>query len=610
MLDQLRAVRTNGLLQDLPEWVGAWYEAECLLAERRVDDAIAAFCAIDVAGLAPTDRARVLTGLGTALRESGDITEAAACIESIDIDGVDHPGYVGRACRLLAECAAHIGDYDRAIALGERAVQGYQACSYPTALANTLTDLATTYHRVGRLTDSIRMQFLAYDAYESSGSALARAIALINLGVIFAEIGNATEARTFFSQARDIPLSEGAARIRLWCSLNLGLLAVEQERAADALPDLHEAVALGTDQQEISTVIGAHRGLAAAYRMLDDLDAAGRHLNMTMTLLSEQPNEPLRITADIERLQLEQRQARHDVVVHDGEDLLAEAQRRHDVPTSVRLLEILATSYAAQGMYQQAFRHLADHTSVKRSLDDDATQQQIAAMRIEQELKAERAAVARERALLRGLLPADVARRLIDGERRIADVHSNACVLFTDIVGFTAMAGRMQASDLIDLLGRIFTIFDEIVSQHDLVRIKTIGDAYMAVALPRSEQRVARSEQRVASSEQRTASAAVAMLRTLAERLPDISIRIGVHCGDVVAGVIGKERPMYDVWGDTVNVASRMESTGEPGRIHVSEAFALRLTAEGLTAVALTPRGVIDVKGKGAMTTYWLTPRA
>jgi len=598
MYDDLRAAEHEVAWADMPTWVRPWYDAEVLIAEHKLDDAVRAFrAALAEPGLPFDARFRLTSGLANALHDLGDMASMREALESIDIDALPLAGYVGRVARLAAEGAANEGRYVEAIALGERAVAGYSSGPYDAALGNALTELATFYNRVGRLTDSIRCQYRAYDAYDASGIALARAIALINLGVIFGEIGNKLEAREYFATARGIPLTHGGERIELWCALNLGLLALERDDAQGAIGDLTTAQRLGSELRMWSTVIGAERGLAAAHRMLGDHELAQTHLTRTRELLGQHPNEALSITTEVEQARLEHAMHRHTVALQIAEPLLTDARNRQDVSAMVRLLEIIADAQAALHNYEQAYHARTELMQLRRLVEDESTQQQIAALKVDQELRAERASAARERALLRGLLPESIARRLIAGESRIADVHQHVCVLFADIVGFTSMADDIPAAELIDLLGEIFTLFDEIVTHHGLIRIKTIGDAYMAIA---------NAPDPHADPIMSTATCALDMQRTLAAVRPDLSIRIGLHCGDVVAGVIGKERPMFDVWGDTVNVASRMESSGEPGRIHVSEAFAHRLTPCLTDSLTLVQRGEISIKGKGPMTTYWL----
>jgi adenylate cyclase len=186
---------------------------------------------------------------------------------------------------------------------------------------------------------------------------------------------------------------------------------------------------------------------------------------------------------------------------------------------------------------------------------------------------------------------------LRDGEQLIADRFDDVTLLFADIVEFTRLSARMTPPELVGALNEIFTVFDELVERHGLEKVKTIGDAYMVVGgLPeRSDDHTAR----VAAMALDLADA-VARIET-AVRL-GIRFRIGVHCGPVVAGVIGTKKFIYDVWGDTVNMASRMESLGVPGRVQVTHAVAERLR----DTFRFEARGLIEVKGKGPTATWFL----
>jgi class 3 adenylate cyclase len=199
--------------------------------------------------------------------------------------------------------------------------------------------------------------------------------------------------------------------------------------------------------------------------------------------------------------------------------------------------------------------------------------------------------------LLLNILPEPIADRLRSGEPLIADRHEDVSLLFADIVGFTGMSSAMDAAELVTTLNDVFSVFDGLVDGSGLEKVKTIGDAYMIVGgmptwQPDHLERMAVLALRLADE----------MVRTDAARRLGIQFRIGMHCGPVVAGVIGTKKFIYDVWGDTVNVASRMESTGEAGRIQVSGAVESRLRQR----FELQPRGLIDVKGKGPMSTYFL----
>ena len=213
-------------------------------------------------------------------------------------------------------------------------------------------------------------------------------------------------------------------------------------------------------------------------------------------------------------------------------------------------------------------------------------------------LEAERA---RSERLLLNVLPRRIADRLkMRPNEIIADRFKTATVLFSDIVGFTQLSTKLEPEELVRRLDAIFTRFDEIAGQLGLEKIKTIGDAYMVCGgVP-----VARADHAEAVCEM-----ALRMRDSLGELAASfdgkLEVRIGVHTGPVIAGVIGKKKFIYDVWGDTVNIASRMESHGIPLMIQVSDGT-FELTKE---LFEYETRGVIDIKGKGAMKTHLLLGR-
>jgi class 3 adenylate cyclase len=203
------------------------------------------------------------------------------------------------------------------------------------------------------------------------------------------------------------------------------------------------------------------------------------------------------------------------------------------------------------------------------------------------EREAERERERSER-LLRNVLPATIAERLKEEAGPIADHHAEASVLFADIAGFTAMSTEMPPGELVTMLNGVFTQFDQLAREHGVEKIKTIGDAYMAVAgLPDP----------APDHLERVADLALAM-----RDRASLPLRIGIDTGPVVAGVIGESRFIYDLWGDAVTTASRMESHGMPGAIQVTAAVRERLA----NRYDFVERGEIDVKGRGRMRTWLL----
>jgi class 3 adenylate cyclase len=223
----------------------------------------------------------------------------------------------------------------------------------------------------------------------------------------------------------------------------------------------------------------------------------------------------------------------------------------------------------------------------------------------------ERANAENERLLL-NILPASIADRLRRGEAVIADRFDEMTVLFADVVGFTQLALELSPVEIVETLNTVFSAFDRLAERHGLEKIKTIGDAYMVVGGLTDDGLPEPGHDTASDHAHRMAEMGLEMLAEAA-RLSDaarlrrtaarpLEFRVGMHTGPAVAGVIGIKKFIYDVWGDTVNTASRMESHGVPGRVQVTEATYLRLR----DAYAFEPRGLVDVKGKGPTPTYML----
>jgi guanylate cyclase len=212
----------------------------------------------------------------------------------------------------------------------------------------------------------------------------------------------------------------------------------------------------------------------------------------------------------------------------------------------------------------------------------------LAALRAEQE---------KSEALLVNILPRPIAERLKAETQTIADSFAEVSIVFADVVDFTPLAQRLLPAEMLGILDQLFSHFDALVERHGLEKIKTIGDCYMAAAgVPQPCPDHARRAARLAL-DMRDALGASAVADQ-----PGLQMRIGINSGPVVAGVIGTKRFLYDLWGDAVNTASRMESHGTPGEIQITRATYELLKDDFVS----TPRGTILVKGKGSMETWYL----
>ena len=271
---------------------------------------------------------------------------------------------------------------------------------------------------------------------------------------------------------------------------------------------------------------------------------------------------------------------------------------REEPVVKARLLDAGASDYLVKLPDQvELIARIRVHSDGYRRL----LERNVAFAQLEQSL----AELAREREkserLLRSILPASIAERLKDGEATIAESYPEVTVLFADMSGFTEFSEHVDPQEVVALLDEIFSTFDHLAHAHGVEKIKTIGDAYMAVAglpVPRPDHAESMAAMAIGMQE---AFRGVTRHRGLA-----LELRVGMHSGPVAAGVIGRQKFTYDLWGDTVNLASRMESQGEPSRIHVSPATRALLG----DTFRFADRGEMAIKGRGTLHTFFLLGRA
>lgn len=265
-----------------------------------------------------------------------------------------------------------------------------------------------------------------------------------------------------------------------------------------------------------------------------------------------------------------------------------------DAEDAIRCIEMGAEDYLPKSFNPVLLRARVMNALNKKRLRD-LDKKRLETIRRQHELVSREKQISEN--LLLNILPKEISERLKSGEEIIADSHEAVTVLFADLSGFTAMSRTMPAQRLVTILNSIFSELDRIMHHNGVEKIKTIGDCYMVVAgLPTKRADHAAALVKVAFDMLDALNAVNEAHGT------NLKMRIGLNSGNVVAGVIGLRKFTYDLWGDAVNIASRMESTGETGRVHVSENTA-RLLPPNFT---LEERGMVEIKGAGPMLTYFV----
>jgi adenylate cyclase len=261
-----------------------------------------------------------------------------------------------------------------------------------------------------------------------------------------------------------------------------------------------------------------------------------------------------------------------------------------ELDSIVRCIEMGADDYLAKPFDPTLLRARVGSSLEKKHMRD-REREMVDALRVEKE---------RSEQLILNILPKAIVTRLNSGETVIADQLSDVTILFSDLVGFTKLSSLLSAGDLVRLLNGLVSEFDRLAREFGVEKIKTVGDAYMlAGGLPEPR----------ADHAHAVADMALAMIETVKRANHDLpmplQMRIGIHSGDVVAGVIGTHKFVYDIWGDAVNVASRMESHSTPNHIQISATTRLHIHEQ----FRVEPRGTVDIKGKGPMETFILLGR-
>ena len=572
---------------------------------------------------------------------------------------------LSRVLYSIGEAHFQTGRFTQALEHFERCVVLDTELGRRRALGSTLLNIGRVHNAIGQHDVSLEYYHRSLDVQRQEGYEFGVAIALGNIGDLLRMVGDYAGAFDYFHRAMDMYAAMGNQSGIAWTLVDLGLVAELTENFAVALEHLQHAqqilISLENPSEEAFTwmcvgrVYHAMKNTEQAYfyynKSLDRFTQLGQaakvgdlkghliallletdRIDEAAELLREQESEPkffgntnvqyllnlghlnmLKGDLDeaerlmVEALDIAHASNRKDLLPRSHEYLRELARQRNDLPSYVK--------------------HNDEALRLNEEIRGKQTSQRMTLIEAERRMTKEREEREREQALLYGALPKSIADRKLRGEDVSGDSYESASVLFLDIVGFTSISDRLPPQHVVQLLAEVFKICDDICAARGLSKIKTIGDSYMAVAFPEDGGR--RTEDG-AEHVAKAARAAVDMLHAVSSfdtttlshlgsgdsgpgssSLGPLQVRIGIHSGPVVAGIVGHERLQYDVWGDTVNVASRMESSSEPGRIQVSEVFAHALQKAEAHVLhspssVLRERGMIEVKGKGQMKTFWL----
>jgi class 3 adenylate cyclase len=301
----------------------------------------------------------------------------------------------------------------------------------------------------------------------------------------------------------------------------------------------------------------------------------------------------------------------HDI--HQAEKLMLDSLdilREYSLKSiEMNYLKELSELYKYQGNWEKAFLYYSDSILIKESLNSSEVRDAIKEMefqkayhQMEEKRSVELARLQEKEHLLHEILPSRIAEKIIQGEKTIAEESKNMTILFADIVGFTSLSETLSPTEIVTVLNEVYSRLDELADHYGIEKIKTIGDAYMAISTQGDDN--LEHKRRMLEFAQQVIS--ICKTIHIAENT-SIQVRIGIHSGPTVAGVLGTKKYSYDVWGDAVNTAARMESYGEPGTIQVSKEFYESVKDLSIVqSMTIRSEKEIVMKGKGLMNTVIL----
>ncbi|MBC8124270.1 MAG: tetratricopeptide repeat protein [Candidatus Kapabacteria bacterium] len=523
----------------------------------------------------------------------------------------------------LGNLYSDIGDHPVALEHYLRALAIHEEFNEIDHIIRTLNNIAIAYRITGNYPEALEKFHQALAMLEEHKDSSQTALITGNLGNLLRNTGDFHASLEHHKRAQamheELGMRGDVARDMANVGLDLEDLG-DYFRAIDCYRracDIYESIGAPHMFASISS------RLVGALITIDELQEARSLLNKITT--KPNPDPMFTIQIEICRSRLLEKDNDHIGAKESLERALVVAEQQGSKESQVNIHMMMRDLARKVGDFDGYVFHNDTMLRISEEILGSDQRRKMSALETRRKVDSQNKETEKQLAVLHSALPKHIADRVARGEV-VNDQIDSSSVIFLDIVGFTEISSRIPAGHVVHLLESIFETCDHVCAKHDVTKIKTIGDSYMAVAFPNSEQQQM-------SNQIRAAYASLEMLTALEKlnvRMPpelgdtswvssvgDIQVRIGIHSGPVVAGIIGKERMQYDVWGDTVNVASRLEGSSEPGRIHISDAFANTLNeslekslpnSQSPTPFILTPRGETNIKGKGAMQTFWLEP--
>lgn len=419
----------------------------------------------------------------------------------------------------------------------------------------------------------------------------------INLASVLQHVGRMRDALDIYEGLLLIPAIAENAQLVMPIRLNMAIAfkSLDEYDASTTCYEISLDVARANSHVEFQ--MRALMGMADLHLLRSQRERAHASIDEAIALAQQRERTPLYAELQATKASIEAASDRMPTAIERLKSAFDLMLGVHDSKSAILYGSELTTWLAKSDRYEEAYEIQMKCSQLERSIYEKEIERTTELSAVRTTLEMERAAILQRdeerNRILHAVMPESIAERMMSGETRIADHLESVTIMFADIVGFTSMASSMDPRSLVTMLESLFTSFDAVAETFGCERLKTIGDSYMAIC---------GSTDHV----MRMCRMALAIIdRTTDRPIPSSQLRIGLHTGRVIAGVMRGTRLSYDIWGDAVNVAARMEENSRPGQILCSDAVAAAL--RNTNEFSLEQREPLDIQGKGLMTTYWLT---
>jgi class 3 adenylate cyclase/Tfp pilus assembly protein PilF len=534
--------------------------------------------------------------------------------------------YYGIIQRSLGNLEASLGYLFKALALAEET-------NYKKTESQCLYHIGVSYRYLGKFEEALNYFLKSLDKARLINYAMPQGYCLNNIGLIYLETGDYTNALEYYNQSLAIRRKLGDKWGESGNLDNIGFIYFKLGNYTEAIKNCSQSlvIAEGIDDQKGHGNALLHLG--NIYEKLTDYEQAMNCYNSSLQIrrkIGDKKGEAeillsLAELSIIDNFKIQSNQQALELLYNALE--LGEQTKALDLLAKIKY--VLYEAYKKLGNYNEALSNLESSLLIEKEIHNASIKEKVLNLeisnRVEQsqkeaeihrlrnvelvalneEITKQKMEIEKQKAksdeLLLNILPSEVAEELKDKGYTTAKAFDEVTILFSDIKGFTNVAEKMTAQELVKEINTYFSAFDSIIQKYGLEKIKTIGDAYIAAGgLPEKN----------FATPQNVIDAAIVMQQEVEklkqERVtsnkPYFELRIGIHTGPVVAGVVGLKKFQYDIWGDTVNLAARMEQSGVPGKINISQ-HTYELVKEQFTCVH---RGRIDAKNKGEIDMYFV----